>query len=160
MVFPAEFPPRTFPNRISHKESSMRSLFLRFLCFRYSRRFRSSSRISMTTMLFTFSLVDMASAQAPPQQYVYASVPLTAATSEVAAFSKDSATGALTPLVSAPATDRLEGGAMAVDALGRFLFVLNPYTSYISMFQIDSKSGALAEVHVSLFFAATTENPN
>lgn len=104
-----------------------------------------------------FSAVS-APAQTPQQQYVYASVPV-GATSEVAAFSKDGQTGALTSLPSAPVLDNLEGGSLAVDALGRFLFVINPVTSKISMFQIDQTTGSLTEVAASPFSSGATENP-
>ena len=101
-----------------------------------------------------------ARAQTPQQQYVYASVPVTTTTSEVAAFSKDGTTGVLTPLLSPPVPDNIEGGSMAVDALGRFLFIINPTTSKISMFQIDPSSGNLMEVPASPFSTGPTENPN
>ena len=47
---------------------------------------------------------------------------------------------------------------MAVDALGRFLFVVNPQQNDISMFQIDSVTGALSEVAGSPFAAAVVPN--
>ena len=91
------------------------------------------------------------------QQYVYAGVPTSTTASEVAAFSKDSATGALSALATSPTPDNLEGGVMTVDALGRFLFVLNRSSGKISMFTIDSSSGALQEVGA---FSAASNGPN
>src|SRR2546430_1435557 len=73
-----------------------------------------------------------ASAQSPTQQRVYGSAPVTASTSVLAGFSKDSTTGVLTELPGAPFADRLEGGLVAIDGLGRFLFVLNPVSNNIS----------------------------
>src|SRR5262249_13524299 len=49
---------------------------------------------------------------------------------------------------------------LAVDALGRFLFVLNRTTSSISMYQINSSSGAITEVPNSPFSAGFTINLN
>lgn len=109
---------------------------------------------------FPFPACFSVNAQTPIQQYVYASVPTTSAPPEIAVFSKDSTTGALSPLSAAVTPTKLEGGAMAIDALGRFLFVLDPGNSKISMFQVDRNSGALTEVPASPFSAAATENPN
>ncbi len=100
-------------------------------------------------------------AQSASQQYVYANVPGTPpATSSILAFAKTGQTGALSSVTSSPFPDRLEGGRMAVDALGRFLFVLNPTTDGISMFQINSSTGALTEVSTSPFSSGRTVNPN
>jgi hypothetical protein len=99
-----------------------------------------------------------ARAQTPQQQYVYASVPITTTTSEVAGFSKDGGTVVLSG-IGAPLADALEGGAMAVDAKGRFLFIVNPNSNGISMFEIDQATGALSEVLGSPFAAGPTENP-
>jgi 6-phosphogluconolactonase (cycloisomerase 2 family) len=74
---------------------------------------------------------------------------------EIAAFSKDSSTGGSSLIPSSPTLDQLEGGSMAVDALGRFLFVPDPATSKISMFQIDRNTGALNEVPASPLSIAT-----
>src|SRR5256886_9162293 len=100
-------------------------------------------------------------AQSTSQQYVYANVPGTPpATSSIPVFAKAGQTGALSSVTSSPFPDRLEGGRMAVDALGRFLFVLNPTTDSISMFQINSSTGALTEVPTSPFGSGRTVNPN
>ena len=95
------------------------------------------------------------------QQYVYANVPGTPpATSTLAAYAKNGQTGGLSAVPNAPFNDRLEGGRLAVDALGRFLFVLNRTTNGISMYQIDSSTGALTEVPNSPFSSGKTVNLN
>jgi 6-phosphogluconolactonase (cycloisomerase 2 family) len=96
-------------------------------------------------------------AQTPQQQYVYASVPVTTTTSEVAGFSKASS-GNLTGVTGSPLADTQEGGLVAVDALGRFLFVINATSDDISMFGINS-DGSLTEVSGSPFAAGPTVNP-
>ena len=96
-------------------------------------------------------------AQNPQRQYVYASVPVTTTASEVAGFSKDGGTGVLSS-IGTPLADALEGGAMTVDAKGRFLFIVNPNSNGISMFQIDPTTSALSEVFGSPFAAGPTAN--
>jgi hypothetical protein len=54
----------------------------------------------------------------------------------------------------------MEGGLLAVDGLGKFLFVLNPASSNISMFQIDSSTDGLREVPNSPFAAVPSTNPS
>jgi 6-phosphogluconolactonase (cycloisomerase 2 family) len=76
-------------------------------------------------------------AQAPQQQYVYGGVPITTSTSQITAYAKNGQSGALSAVSGSPFADQQVGGAMAVDALGRFLFVVNPSSSNISMFQIN-----------------------
>ncbi len=93
------------------------------------------------------------------QQFVYASVPAVPPTnSTLAASAKNGQTGALS--ASTAFNERFEGGRLAVDALGRFLFVLNPTSNSVSMFQINSSTGALTEVPTSPFSAGFTINPN
>jgi hypothetical protein len=99
-------------------------------------------------------------AQTPQQQYVYGSVPVTTTTSQIAAYAKNGQSGALSAAAGSPFANKLAGGAMAVDALGRFLFVVNPNTSNISMFQLNQATGGLAEVSGSPFSTGPTENPN
>ncbi len=101
-----------------------------------------------------FSAVS-APAQTPQQQYVYASVPV-ATSSEVAGFLKDSS-GNLTAVPGSPLPDNQEGGLVAVDALGRFLFVINANSDDISMFGINT-DGSLTPVSGSPFAAPPTEN--
>lgn len=98
-------------------------------------------------------------AQTPQQQYVFGSVPVTTTTSEIAAYAKNGQNGALTAAPGSPFADKLSAGAMVVDALGRFLFIANPDSSNISMFQIDQTTGALLEVPGSPFSSGPTENP-
>ena len=98
-------------------------------------------------------------AQTPQQQYVFDSVPVTPATSQVAVYAKNGQTGALSAITGSPFNDNLQGGAMAIDGLGRFLFVVNPATSNISMFQINQSTGSLTEVPGSPFSTGPTENP-
>jgi len=101
-----------------------------------------------------------AAAQTPQQQYVFGSVPITTATSQVAAYAKNGQTGALSAVAGSPFADSLQGGAMAIDGLGRFLFVINAGTSNISMFQINQSTGSLTQVPGSPFSTGPTENPN
>lgn len=93
------------------------------------------------------------------QQYVYLSVP-GSPSSSVSAFSKTSQTGALSAVPNSPFNERLQGGLVAIDGQGRFLFVLNPQSNDISMFQIDQASGAISEVPGSPFAVPPTINPN
>lgn len=101
-----------------------------------------------------------AGAQTPPQQYVYGSVPVSTATSQVAAFAKNGQTGALSAVAGSPFADNLQGGAVAIDGLGRFLFVANTGNNNISMYQIDQGTGNLTQVPGSPFATGTTVNPN
>jgi len=88
-------------------------------------------------VLLQTTLSATAAAQAPQQQYIYGSVPVTTTTSQVAAYVKNAASGALSAVAGSPLADSLQGGAIAIDGLGRFLFVINPSTSNISMMQIN-----------------------
>jgi 6-phosphogluconolactonase (cycloisomerase 2 family) len=78
----------------------------------------------------------------------------------VAAYAKNGQTGALSAVPGSPFADNLQGGAMAIDGLGHFLFVINLATSNISMFQIDQSTGSLSEVPGSPFSTGPTENFN
>jgi 6-phosphogluconolactonase (cycloisomerase 2 family) len=118
------------------------------------------SNLLFRVALPQLALTAVALAQSPPQQYVLGSVPLTPATSQVTTYAKNGLTGALSSVAGAPLAQNLSGGAMAIDGLGRFLFVVNTATSNISMFQIDQSSGALTEVPGSPFSAGPTANPN
>jgi 6-phosphogluconolactonase (cycloisomerase 2 family) len=100
-------------------------------------------------------------AQTPPQQRVYSSDVLNGSTSTVVSgFIKDSQTGALSQISGSPFNERLEGGLVAIDGQGKFLFVLNPKSNDISMFHIDPVSGALAEVQASPFQVPAGFPPN
>lgn len=94
------------------------------------------------------------------QQRVYAAQPLTTSSSVVSAYDKDGSTGALTPVSGSPFNEHLEGGLLAVDGQGKFLFILNPQSNSISMFQIDGSTGMLSEVPNSPFSVGPTINPN
>jgi len=82
------------------------------------------------------------------------------ATSTLTPYAKDGQTGPLAGVAGAPFPDRLEGGRLAVDALGRFLFVLNPNTGGLSMYQINASTGALTDLSGSPFSGGKTINPN
>jgi 6-phosphogluconolactonase (cycloisomerase 2 family) len=99
-------------------------------------------------------------AQTSPQQRIYTSNPTSVTSSVINASSKDSQTGTLALVPGSPFSEKLNGSSLAIDALGRFLFVLNRSTSNISMFQIDSSTGALAEVSASPFAIGPTLTPN
>ena len=110
-------------------------------------------------VLLQTTLSVTAAAQTPQQQYIYGSVPVTTATSQVAAYVENAASGALSVVAGSPLADSLQGGAIAIDGLGRFLFVINPSTSNISMLQINQGTGSLTEVPGSPFSTGPTENP-
>jgi hypothetical protein len=113
-------------------------------------------------LLFVLSIllgiVFTAGAQTPTQQYVYGSSAVNPAPSVVSGFSKASQTGALSLITGSPFDERGEGGLVAIDGQGKFLFVLNPKSNDISMFQIDQTSGALSEVPASPFQVPPTIN--
>jgi 6-phosphogluconolactonase (cycloisomerase 2 family) len=119
----------------------------------------SNITMSFLCLSFVLLLVSMASAQTSPQQYVYLSLP-GAPSSSISGFSKTSQTGVLNSIPGSPFSDRLEGGLVAIDGQGKFLFVLNPKSNDISMFQIDQASGALSELSGSPFAVPPTVNPN
>ena len=104
--------------------------------------------------------IPVTSAQTATQQRVYGSSSVTTSTSVLPGYSKDNTTGALTILSGAPFADRLEGGLVAIDGQGKFLFVLNATSNNIAMYQIDAATGALTEVPNSPFAAGPTVNPN
>jgi 6-phosphogluconolactonase (cycloisomerase 2 family) len=91
------------------------------------------------------------------QQTVYASSPTSTTTSVVAGLAKDAQTGSLT-VSGPPIIEGREGGFLAIDGLGKFLFVLNPTSNNISMFQINQTNGALTEVKNSPFAAVPISN--
>ena len=121
-------------------------------------------RLRATRVLFVLCImlgvVSAVHAQSPPQQYVYGSQQLTTTSSVITGFGKNGVTGALIPVPGSPANERLEGGRVAIDGQGKFLFVLNPQSNDISMFQIDQTTGALTEVLASPFAVPPTLNPS
>jgi hypothetical protein len=104
------------------------------------------------------TLAATAATQTSQQPYVFGSVPLTPATSQLAAFAKNGQTGALSAVAGSPFADSLQGGEMAIDGLGHFLFVVNSSTSNISMYRIDQTTGILTQVPGSPFSTGPTEN--
>jgi 6-phosphogluconolactonase len=92
--------------------------------------------------------------QTASQQFVFAVLPATNTTSQIVAFSKNGANGALSPVPGTPLADHFEGGPMAVDALGRFLFILNRVSNSVSLYQVDQNSGAIVEAPGSPFAVA------
>ena len=108
-----------------------------------------------------FATTALCFGQAATQQYIYANTSAPpATTSTLSEYAKNGQTGALSPAPGSPIPDRFEGGQLAVDALGRLLFVLNQTTNSISMYQINSSTGVLTEVPNSPFSAGATINPN
>src|SRR5690349_4497654 len=128
---------------------------LSFASFCVSNSFRI-----VRLLVLSFAFAATAAAQSPPQQYVYGSVPTSPTTSQVAGYVKDGLSGTLSGVAGSPFADNLSGGAMAIDGLGRFLFVVNTSTSNVSMFQINQADGSLAEVPGSPFSTGPTENPS
>jgi 6-phosphogluconolactonase (cycloisomerase 2 family) len=104
--------------------------------------------------------VSAVGAQSSPQQYVYASASSSPALSVAPGFSKAGLTGVLNLVPGSPFNERFEGGLVAIDGQGKFLFVLNPLSNDISMFQISQGTGALSEVPASPFQVPPTINPS
>jgi 6-phosphogluconolactonase (cycloisomerase 2 family) len=114
-------------------------------------------RLACFLLICVILLLNALSSFAQTSQSVYASVPVTetgasTTTSQVVSFTKSSA--ASLSLIGAPAPSALEGGPMAIDSQGLFLFVLNPTSGLISMYQINQTPG-LTEVPGSPFAAST-----
>jgi hypothetical protein len=109
-------------------------------------------RLACFLLICVIFLLSAVSTFAQTSQNVYASVPAPTTTgtttSEVVTFSKDS--GGSLSIAGSPVGSALEGGPMAIDGQGLFLFVLNPTSSQISMYQINQSSG-LTEVTGSPF---------
>jgi hypothetical protein len=120
---------------------------------------RSSGARFLFVLCLLLVTLTTSRAQTPAQQYVYGSLG-GPPPSSVAGFSKASQTGALSLVPGSPFSERLEGGLVAIDGQGKFLFVLNPTSNDISMFQINQASGALSEVPGSPFAVPPTVNPS
>jgi hypothetical protein len=112
--------------------------------------------IALASLGFTIP----AHSQTPSQQYVFAVIPGANASSQIAGFSKNGSNGALTPIPGTPLAGRFEGGPIAIDALGRFLFILNPVSNSISMYQVDQSSGAIVEALGSPFAVNAAHAPD
>ncbi len=124
-----------------------------------SERFRRAFISFCAAVAGLFFCVTL-SAQTTTQQRVYGAQPLTTTSSVISAYNKDSQTGALSAISGSPFNEQLEGGLVAIDGQGKFLFVLNPQSNNISMFQIDGTTGTLTEVPNSPFAVGATINPN
>lgn len=112
------------------------------------------------TSCFSQTLHFLDGVQSSAQQYVYASASASPAPSVVPGFTKAGQTGALNLTPGSPFNERFEGGLVAIDGQGKFLFVLNPSSNDISMFQINPATGALSEVPASPFQVPPTINPS
>src|SRR5947207_9162872 len=140
--------------RLTAKESSMATqmepLPLARCTFssRILPRFAFLGLLSFLTIFL--SALSPVSAQTS-QQYVYASASGSPSPSSVPGFAKVSHTGSLNLLLNSPFSERFEGGLLAIAGQGKFLFVLNPTSADISMFQIDPTTGSLSEVPASPF---------
>lgn len=139
---------RTFVGRGRPMATETFPHFPSLLVCRCRHRSRSNASILLTALLLAFLAAPRASAQSPQQQSVYTSTPIS---SSISASAKNAQTGSLSVLPNSPFPSRATGGPMAIDPLGRFLFVADSAASTISMFQIDSNSGALTEVPTSPF---------
>ena len=137
---------------------SCRFSFSPWMTLRYSCRCYSSSGVLRLVLGALLLFAPRSDAQAPQQQYVFGSVPTSANTSVVAGFSKDSQTGSLT-ILGSPINERMQGGFLAIDGQGKFLFVVNSTNNNVSMFQINQTTGGLTEVQNSPFAAVPSSNP-
>jgi 6-phosphogluconolactonase (cycloisomerase 2 family) len=118
------------------------------------------SKVFAVPFVFAALLCGNDSSAQTSQQTVYVSSPTSTTTSVVAGLAKNGQTGVLSSVLGSPFPERLEGGQVAIDGQGKFLFVLNPSSNNISMFQIDQTTGALTEVPNSPFSEGPSSNPN
>jgi 6-phosphogluconolactonase len=89
----------------------------------------------------------------PTGKFLYVSLSGTAnANNQVAAFTVNSSTGALTPIAS-PVTVGRDPQGLAVTPDGKFLFIANLLDNTISAFSIDATSGVLTPITGSPFTA-------
>ena len=115
-------------------------------CFQHPRL----ACLLLICIIFLLSVVSAAGQTAP--QNVYGST-----ASQLAGFSI-AASGALTALAGGPFSDpQFQGGLMAIDGKGQFLFLIDRVTSGVWMFQIQS-DGSLKRVLGSPFFAPAPGN--
>ena len=117
-----------------------------------------SQRAGLSIVIFALGPMSAATlqAQSSPQQYAYAS---DSNAKTVAGFAKNSTSGALTATPGSPFNEGVGPRALAVDPLGRFLYVLNPGANSVSVFAIDQSTGALAAVQGSPFSAGDATVP-
>lgn len=123
-----------------------------------------SSRFALSALLATvFFLLLSAGAHAqtspPPLMYQNPDTANTSGGFSFAALTVNQQTGALAPAAGSPfaATSSLQ--SMAIDPQGRFLYAVNPAANTVSMFSIDSTTGALSQVPGSPFSVAGTGLP-
>src|SRR5437870_8121278 len=90
----------------------------------------------------------------PAGKFLYVSLGGTAnANNQVAAFTVNSSTGALTPIAGSPVTVGRDPQGLAVTPDGKFLFIANFLDNTISAFSIDAASGVLTPITGSPFTA-------
>jgi hypothetical protein len=77
----------------------------------------------------------------------------------VAVYTRNDATGVLTPISGSPFPSKEAVTFLALDFRGRYLFTANNATSKISMFSIDTNTGALQEAANSPFASGYTNAP-
>ena len=78
----------------------------------------------------------------------------------IAVYTRNDATGTLTAVGGSPFSSKMPIFAMSLDVKGRFLFTVNNSAgSNISMFSVDSGTGALQEVPNSPFASTLTNTP-
>jgi Lactonase, 7-bladed beta-propeller len=107
--------------------------------------------------LFLLSAVLLCSSSAHAQfqaSLVFASDP-----NGVAVYTRNDVTGILTPVAGSPFPSKESVSSMTLDFKGRYLFTANRTNSKISMFTIDSNTGALQEVPNSPFASLFTSQP-
>ena len=105
----------------------------------------------MLVLSLLLTLAGPLGAQTSPHVYVSIQPTGNATQSGLSGLTQASQTGALGLVPGSPFNEKLEGGLLAFDGQGKFLFVLNPTSDDVSMFQIDPISGAPAEVPGSPF---------
>jgi 6-phosphogluconolactonase (cycloisomerase 2 family) len=71
--------------------------------------------------------------------------------SNISTYAIDARTGALAPLPGPPSAAGKQPFAIAVDPLGRFVYVAHLYTNNVSGYKIDTRTGLLAPVPGSPF---------
>jgi len=90
----------------------------------------------------------------PAGNILYVSLGGTAnANNQIAAFTVNSSTGALTPIAGSPVTVGRDPQGLAVTPDGKFLFIANFLDNTISAFSIDAASGVLTPITGSPFTA-------
>jgi hypothetical protein len=126
-------------------------------CLQVSSSFgRLVRRWSISAILLVSSTCG-ASVYAQTGQFAYTANTTPAGT--LSGYVVNSTTGALAGVTGSPFNERFVPRQLAVDPAGKFLFVLNPDTNNVSMFQIDGSTGALSEVPNSPFSTGGGTHP-